>query len=99
MGPACSGLLENVGHRERVADESQVPDVEQMLQAALTTPAAAVRLRPLTLFLAQRKPKNFLCEHYLFEMFPSPTEPHLGEQMYSQSQDLQVDFMTNLGRR
>lgn len=52
--PACSGLLENVGRRERVADESQIPDVERMLQAALgclsmdwTTPGAAVRLRPL----------------------------------------------------
>lgn len=30
-GPACSGLYENVGLRERVADESHVPDVEQML--------------------------------------------------------------------
>lgn len=54
MGPACSGLQENVGQREREADESQVPDVEQMLQTALgclpadlTTPGAAVRLTGL----------------------------------------------------
>lgn len=78
-----------------------------MLQAALdflltdlTTPGLAVRLRPLAPFRAHRKPKNFLlCEYSLFEMFPSPTEPHLGERMYSQSQALQVDFMTHLGRR
>lgn len=51
MGPACSSLQENVGQLERVADESQVPDVEQMLQktlgrllADLTTPGADVRL-------------------------------------------------------
>lgn len=90
-----------------MADESQVPDVEQMLPAALgclsadlTTPGAAVWLRPLTPFLTQRKPKNFLLgEHFLFEVFPSPTEPHLGEQMFSQSQALQVASMTHLGRR
>lgn len=70
MGPACSGLQENVGQWERVADESQVPDVEQMLQTALgclpedlTTPGAAVRLTGL--FRAQRKPMNFLCERSL----------------------------------
>ena len=61
LGPARLGLQEDVGLREKVADESQVPDVEQMLRTALdclsvdlTTPGPAVRLRPLAPFLAQR---------------------------------------------
>lgn len=65
MGPACSGLQEIVGQRERMADESQAPDVEQMSQTALgclpaelATPGAPVR--PTGLFRAQRKPVNFL---------------------------------------
>ncbi|XP_046494371.1 uncharacterized protein LOC124225762 isoform X4 [Equus quagga] len=64
-------MLRPVGEcrAEREADESEVPvpDVEQMLQAALdflltdlTTPGLAVRLRPLAPFRAHRKPKNFL---------------------------------------
>ena len=68
--------------------------------ADLTTPGPAVRLRPLALALAQRKPKNFLlCERSLLEMSCSRTEPHLGEQTYLGSQALQVDSMTLLGRR
>lgn len=77
-----------------------------MLQAALgilsvdfAIPGPAVWLRPLALFLVQRKPKNFLlCECSLFEMFHSHAEPHLGEQMYSQSQALRVDFMIHRSR-
>lgn len=66
----------------------------------LTTPGPSVRLRPLALFLAQRKPQNFLLhQRSLSEMFCSSTEPHLGEHMRSRSQALQADLMTHSGRR
>lgn len=48
----------------RGAGESQVPAWGAgsfgLLSADLTTPGPAVRLRPLALLLARRKPQNFL---------------------------------------
>ncbi|XP_070347203.1 uncharacterized protein [Equus asinus] len=95
-------MLRPVGEcrAEREADESEVPvpDVEQMLQAALdflltdlTTPGLAVRLRPLAPFRAHRKPKNFLlCVQFsvtsLFTLLCSDHHRHPSPELFSFSQ-------------
>ncbi|XP_046494369.1 uncharacterized protein LOC124225762 isoform X2 [Equus quagga] len=95
-------MLRPVGEcrAEREADESEVPvpDVEQMLQAALdflltdlTTPGLAVRLRPLAPFRAHRKPKNFLlCVQFsvtsLFTLLCCDHHRHPSPELFSFSQ-------------
>lgn len=99
VGPACSGLHEKVELGERVAGESQVPDVEQMPQADLGCLSEDLTTVWISCRAQATGPVPGLEKEYLRTCFSVKGLRDLGEQMYSLSQAVQVDFMMHLGRR